>query len=601
MSSGIDFSVKIANYKCFGSEPQGFERLTPLNLIVGRNNVGKSALLDVIELAVGGALRVAPEHWHNRRDSPPRLQFSKALERNELLAVFPEGTHGGTIPGRDHWEYGQRWMGTRATWQLSGAQPEMVALEKPFTHNGSDIALKNLARVVGNPLLGRRIRRLRADRDIKPEQTELNPSLGQDGLGATSAIEAFLHCVNYQSSVVEELLLGDLNYFFRPDGIEFERIIARTDAHRSRWELYLVERGKGQVALSHSGSGLKTLLLVLCVLHLGPRLMGGTLQEQQILLFEELENNLHPALQRRLVLYLRDFAVRTQSLLFLTTHSSATIDLFSADPDAQVIHVSHDNNSATATTVSTYIQRRGVLDDLDIRASDLLQANCVVWVEGPTDRLYVNRWLHLWTDGNVREGVHYQCVFYGGRLLSHLSGEVPDVDPTHGIHLLSVNRNVVIIIDSDRRSASDGVNDTKSRLVAEVSRVGGLAWITAGREIENYVPVQAIAASFEGSNPSPVEQYASIGDYLASMTDQFDSATFSRKKVAFAEQVCSAMTRDGLVATLDLENRLNDLVAYIGRCNGERVRESTKDLGDPRMRQTDQRSGSKHSDARPRP
>ncbi|MBL3824787.1 AAA family ATPase [Marinobacter sp. MW3] len=41
-------SVKITNYKCFTKE-SGFDDIRRVNLIVGRNNSGKSSLIDIIE------------------------------------------------------------------------------------------------------------------------------------------------------------------------------------------------------------------------------------------------------------------------------------------------------------------------------------------------------------------------------------------------------------------------------------------------------------------------------------------------------------------------------------------------------------------------
>ena len=43
-----DISIKIKNYKCF-IEPEGFDEIKRMNIIIGRNNSGKSSLLDVIE------------------------------------------------------------------------------------------------------------------------------------------------------------------------------------------------------------------------------------------------------------------------------------------------------------------------------------------------------------------------------------------------------------------------------------------------------------------------------------------------------------------------------------------------------------------------
>jgi putative ATP-dependent endonuclease of OLD family len=60
------------------------------------------------------------------------------------------------------------------------------------------------------------------------------------------------------------------------------------------------------------------------------------------------------------------------------------------------------------------------LEDLGYHASDLLQSNGVIWVEGPTDRLYLLKWLEL-TGLKAKEDLDFTIMFYGGRLLSHLS------------------------------------------------------------------------------------------------------------------------------------------------------------------------------------
>jgi putative ATP-dependent endonuclease of the OLD family len=212
--------------------------------------------------------------------------------------------------------------------------------------------------------------------------------------------------------------LDDLNCIFEPDA-SFTRILVQQlgdeKAINERWEVFLEESEKGRIPLSQSGSGLKTVLLVLIYLYLVPEIEKKELSHY-LFGFEELENNLHPALQRRLLSYLRKKAVEKGCRFFLTTHSSVAIDLFASDDQAQILHVTHDGKRASVRTVKTYIENCGVLDDLDIRASDLLQSNGIVWVEGPTDRLYFNHWIDVWTDRKLKEGTHYQCVFYGGRL-----------------------------------------------------------------------------------------------------------------------------------------------------------------------------------------
>lgn len=47
-----DISIKISNYKCFGNTPQGFDIIKPVNILIGRNNSGKSSLLDLVNYVV---------------------------------------------------------------------------------------------------------------------------------------------------------------------------------------------------------------------------------------------------------------------------------------------------------------------------------------------------------------------------------------------------------------------------------------------------------------------------------------------------------------------------------------------------------------------
>jgi predicted ATP-dependent endonuclease of OLD family len=45
-------SIKAKNLKCFGEKPQGLDCIKPVNLIIGRNNSGKTTLLDMLKLAI---------------------------------------------------------------------------------------------------------------------------------------------------------------------------------------------------------------------------------------------------------------------------------------------------------------------------------------------------------------------------------------------------------------------------------------------------------------------------------------------------------------------------------------------------------------------
>ena len=51
-----NLSLKCKNFGCFADEPLGFECIKPVNIVVGRNNAGKSTLLDMFEQATLAAV-----------------------------------------------------------------------------------------------------------------------------------------------------------------------------------------------------------------------------------------------------------------------------------------------------------------------------------------------------------------------------------------------------------------------------------------------------------------------------------------------------------------------------------------------------------------
>ena len=81
-------SIKINNYKCFvaDNEPQGFDVIKPINVIIGKNNSGKSKLLE----ALGKIITQKPE------ELPFNGIFIRTIETNELERAFAR--NGNTDP-----------------------------------------------------------------------------------------------------------------------------------------------------------------------------------------------------------------------------------------------------------------------------------------------------------------------------------------------------------------------------------------------------------------------------------------------------------------------------------------------------------------------
>lgn len=554
------FGIGIHNHKSIGREGIEIIQLKPVNVFIGRNNSGKSAIMDTIELLHCGNPTTA-----NATGSNCKLTISKPLSEPEVRQAFRDNTHGGPING-NHWDaVGTHLVGKRVVFDINAkgiATYRSVELPQLGSIVGNiQPQLQQLSGSLSNPFLSKTIARLSAERDIQPESDEGEPEIINNGTGFTRTVAQLVNNVPNPRTLIEQSLLAEVNRILGPDG-NIRRLAVRRHPS-NKWELFLDETDKGLIPLSASGTGLKTIFLVASFTIILPFLRKRPL-EDFVFVFEELEGNLHPALQRRLFNYLRNLAVDDGATIFITTHSGIVIDQFSRDTEASIYHVRHDGRHTNAERVITYHHNHGVLDDLDIRASDLLQANGLVWLEGPSDRLYFNRWIEIAADGTLREGTHYQCVFYGGRLLAHLAAS--DEDKNDLINILRVNRNALIMIDSDKDNSSTEINATKNRMASEIEQFGGISWITAGREVENYLAGDTLKSLFP-SVLRDLQPFEDICRYIKRNVSVAEANKFERGKVLFAERALPHITKEGLPKTLDLASRLSQASEAIKRWN----------------------------------
>ena len=557
--SSLVKEVKFSNYKSFSNDTYvSLVFDSPVNLIIGRNNSGKSSTIDILEYVFNADKQKTMVSNHS-------TDILIAVEITDShLGAFDEYTSGGNIPGVNHRAFARQFIGKKLyvrlapSWASTGRE-RFVKSDVKLAHIENDEECltagkdkwENVARSYSSYIDNVVFRRINAERNIVPEDESDNAYVSYDGEGATNLIRAFINDSKYDESLVEEVLLDQLNSIMGQDAtFESIRIQQIGSGESKKWEIFLKEGGHPRFALSQSGSGLKTIVLMLVNLFLIPNLPDNK-GKYFVFAFEELENNLHPALQRRVFDFLSHYALNNDCLIYLTSHSHVAINCFYEKDRTVIYHVFKDNGVSTIKPIESYFDKAEILNDLDVKASDLLQSNGVIWVEGPSDRIYIKRWLELIYGNQFKEGTDYQFLYYGGRLLSHYElGGDKSVDGLIGI--LTTNRNAAIVIDSDKGNQAAKINDTKKRIREEFESKGLLCWITKGKEIENYLTASSINKTFGLNKKKDIEKYGLFRDYVKQFLPNFEGS-----KVEVARKIAPNITVEDF--PLDLRQQIERL------------------------------------------
>ncbi|MBI5839982.1 MAG: AAA family ATPase [Chloroflexi bacterium] len=217
-----------------------------------------------------------------------------------------------------------------------------------------------------------------------------------------------------------------------------------------------------------------------------------------VIFIEEPEVSMHPGLQKQFLSYLKELSQKENYQFLVSTHSPYLMNLAVTDEwdDISIFRLSKDAHGHTKIRLDEeHDQSWVILSDLGHSPADVLHANGIIWVEGPSDLIYLDVWIKKLAS-DLRRGKDYEIMWYGGSNFVQIGTEDEQKirtifwqnkeTPQKLISLFSLNPNWAFIVDSDSDKESDRtakaratfttINEKKDAFIRECKAKGKYTW-----------------------------------------------------------------------------------------------------------------------------
>ena len=224
--------------------------------------------------------------------------------------------------------------------------------------------------------------------------------------------------------------------------------------------------------------------------------------ETHAFFIEEPELHMHAGMVRQLMnFYLNE----TNHYYFFTTHSNHLLDM--ADESDQVIiqkfvkQPKENPKDGFDFKIYRCDRDRDLLASLGVKPSSVYLANCTIWVEGITDRLYITKYMEKYLAELEKSGseqykkyrrfmpnYHYTFVEYSGSNLTHwsFSDDYADHLDDKGLSAKAIASEMLLIADGDIKNKPERVKALQTEFKKENY------FILKCKETENTLPKDSI-------------------------------------------------------------------------------------------------------------
>lgn len=430
-------NARIAHFK--GLENVALEDMSRVNVLIGKNNAGKSSVLHALDMT---GLALTRNSWDVFQ---LKLELKDLFRETGSFRVELEHCDNHTVVVEKH--------------------VDAVGPTFPDGAVDEDRKTRTVLITVGNDMAPIR-RSSRAPKQVI-DQLENRNMDNFTGIDLLYAIR-FYGERNERGFVPDDYMgLRDeiLQFFPELEGIESG--LDESNVSTLEYTEYDEKRD-----IMYSGAGLQ---------HIAGTLVKMVVSKADLILLDEPEVSLHPDLQRRFHEFLRRYTEEKDVQVVLTTHAPAFID---AAPNTRVYRVKNANGTRAISPVNREALH-SIYGDIGWRPSDLLQPDIVVLVEGRDDVVFFEKVAEeIWRPNLA--GVSLTVQQYGGDAAAAIRKGAIDVS-----NIAAINSHALWIHDRDAKPDEEPSSTTRAFKTALEDK-GQKVEILTRREIEFYLPEAAL-------------------------------------------------------------------------------------------------------------
>lgn len=466
-------NLELKNFRSFRHSGQ-IDLGERVNVIVGKNDSGKSALLESFRRFVYEQTnaRQAGDDIHANGGSYD-LQFDAVLNsKAELTSGNENFSEGDTLHFKCHYERGhdayQYEVKKENGQNITPRNPNgILAYQRPEAPINAIDSLRKLKSLSG---VGR----------------DTYARLPNDGSNAASIVDDILTGGGADEDEFKRVMVDLLGY--RIGAVNYQsnnKIIGKT-----------LTSGK-RITADKMGSGVSEVAFLVATM---------VISREKVIVIDEIENSIHPQLLKKLLAVIRDKSVSNNLQFIIGTHSNIVLTQLGGLDGSKVFRVSIDNDESSIQSIATPTERQDLLVELGYELSDLQLYDGFLLTEESSaqsflEQIIIPKFLsHL--DGKIK------VVASGGaddvQTRYDLLGKLyvfQFVDPAY-------KRKSWVLCDGDDKG-KDVVNKLKTDFPDGAERMYNLQ---NDKQIEHYYPSEVVSAFLTEKSLSTVDDLLQMSD-----------------------------------------------------------------------------------------